>query len=117
MIACLRMTRELLPDAYALRYTFLTEDEYYLDDSQAYGHRGGSALQNALEMFLARPELGFAWLACDGNRLPGICVASYAISTPVGALVAELDDVFVCWQPAKVGHFETREIRDRERAW
>ena len=22
-----------------------------------------------------------------------------------------------CWQPAKVGHFETREIRDRERAW
>ena len=23
----------------------------------------------------------------------------------------------MCWQPAKVGHFETREIRDRERAW
>ena len=23
----------------------------------------------------------------------------------------------ICWQPAKVGHFETREIRDRERAW
>ena len=22
-----------------------------------------------------------------------------------------------CWQPAKVGHFETRAIRDRERAW
>ena len=22
-----------------------------------------------------------------------------------------------CWQPAKVGHFETREIRDRERVW
>ena len=24
---------------------------------------------------------------------------------------------YICWQPAKVGHFETREIRDRERAW
>ena len=26
-------------------------------------------------------------------------------------------DITDCWQPAKVGHFETREIRDRERAW
>ena len=25
--------------------------------------------------------------------------------------------IVLCWQPAKVGHFETREIRDRERAW
>ena len=30
-------------------------------------------------------------------------------------VLALLDDD--CWQPAKVGHFETREIRDRERAW
>ena len=28
-----------------------------------------------------------------------------------------IDDIQDCWQPAKVGHFETREIRDRERAW
>ena len=30
-----------------------------------------------------------------------------------------IHDIFVVnyWQPAKVGHFETREIRDRERAW
>ena len=95
MTTCLRMTRELLPDAYALLYTFLTEDEYYLDSGQAYGHRGDTALQNALEMFLARPELGFVWLAYDGNRLAGICVASYAISTSMGALVAKLDDVYV----------------------
>ena len=27
------------------------------------------------------------------------------------------DEIVECWQPAKVGHFETREIRDLERAW
>ena len=31
--------------------------------------------------------------------------------------IAGVVDSYICWQPAKVGHFETREIRDRERAW
>ena len=33
------------------------------------------------------------------------------------AIASEFDCPEQCWQPAKVGHFETREIRDRERAW
>ena len=40
------------------------------------------------------------------------------IHTHAGRLELEVrDDGQGCWQPAKVGHFETREIRDRERAW
>ena len=35
----------------------------------------------------------------------------------ISRLLAKLDQGYDCWQPAKVGHFETREIRDRERAW
>ena len=43
------------------------------------------------------------------------CMPSYLPATrhPVKRLVRRVK----CWQPAKVGHFETREIRDRERAW
>ena len=95
MIACFRVTSELLPDAYALLNDFLSEDEYYLDSSSAYGHRGNSALRTALEMFVVRPELGFVWLAYKGNVPVGVCVVSYAISTSVGAVVAKLDDVFI----------------------
>ena len=39
------------------------------------------------------------------------------ISLPPLFLQAGLAYHLGCWQPAKVGHFETREIRDRERAW
>ena len=38
--------------------------------------------------------------------------AGYRVFTEVEAFRS-----YICWQPAKVGHFETREIRDRERAW
>ena len=85
----------MLPDAFALLNTFLSEDQYYLDSSHAYGHKVAPALQNALDMFLARPEIGFVWLAYDGDRPAGVCVISYAISTSVGTLVAKLDDVFI----------------------
>ncbi len=95
MIKCHKMTKELLGDGFALLSEFLSQDEYYLDSSQTYGDGGSMALQNALELFLQRPELGLVWIAYDGNKPVGICVVSFAISTSIGAVVAKLDDVFV----------------------
>jgi len=95
MIKCQRMTNELLPTAEALLSAFLSQDEYYLDSSPAYGHGGRAALKGALELFLTRPELGFVWVACDQDEAVGVCVVCYAISTSIGAVVAKLDDVFV----------------------
>ena len=74
---------------------FLNEDEHYLDSSKAYGDRGFQGLNDALDLFLERPELGFVWLAYDEDGLAGICVVCYAISTSMGAVVAKLDDVSV----------------------
>ena len=74
---------------------FLNEDEHYLDSSKAYGDRGFQGLNNSLDLFLERPELGFVWLAFDEDELAGICVVCYAISTSMGAVVAKLDDVSV----------------------
>src|SRR5918994_3289766 len=74
---------------------FLNEDEHYLDSSKAYGDRGLQGLNDALDLFLERPELGFVWLAYDEDELAGICVVCYAISTSMGAVVAKLDDVSV----------------------
>ena len=95
MISCRRMTTDLIPDAFSLLNTFLGEDPHYLASSPAYGHKGSPALRTALDMFLARPEIGFVWLAYYGDRPVGVCVISYAISTSVGGIVAKLDDVFV----------------------
>ena len=74
---------------------FLTEDEHYLDSSAAYGHAGDAALQDSLQLFVHRPELGFVWLAYNSEGVVGVCVVSYAISTSIGGLVAKLDDVMV----------------------
>ena len=40
-----------------------------------------------------------------------------SVSSVAMAMLFVVGPAEECWQPAKVGHFETREIRDRERAW
>ena len=104
MIQCRRMTQESLPDAFRLLSTFLSQDDYYLDSSHAYGDGGAAALGAALELFLHRPELGFVWLAYEAGEPVAVCVISLAISTSVGALVAKLDDVYVSRDATGAGH-------------
>jgi GNAT superfamily N-acetyltransferase len=89
------MTIESRADAFALLRVFLDEDEHYLDSSRAYGAGGEAALERALDLFLNTPELGFVWLAYDGDEPVAVCVVCFAISTSAGAIVAKLDDVFV----------------------
>jgi ribosomal protein S18 acetylase RimI-like enzyme len=74
---------------------FLTEDEHYLASSKAYGDRGFKGINDALDLFLEQPELGFVWIAYDEKGVAGISVVCYAISTSMGAVVAKLDDVSV----------------------
>ncbi|HSS22555.1 MAG TPA: GNAT family N-acetyltransferase [Pyrinomonadaceae bacterium] len=95
MIACRKMTAADVPDAFEMLRVFLNEDEHYLASSKAYGDRGFQGLNNALDLFLERPELGFVWLAYDDAGVAGICVVCYAISTSMGAVVVKLDDVSV----------------------
>lgn len=82
-------------DAFQMLSDFLREDEHYLASSEAYGDLGLKGLNNALDLFLERPELGFVWMAYDENGVAGICVVCYAISTSMGSIVAKLDDVSV----------------------
>ncbi len=82
-------------DAFQTLCDFLRSDEHYLSNSQAYGDLGLKGLNNALDLFLERPELGFVWMAYDENGIAGICVVCYAISTSRGSVVAKLDDVSV----------------------
>jgi ribosomal protein S18 acetylase RimI-like enzyme len=99
-------------DARRLLAAFLGGDEHYLASRATYGDGGTDALDRALDLFLARPELGFVWLAfardggADGEARPvGACVVCLAISTSRGTLVAKLDDVTVDagWQRRGVG--------------
>ena len=89
------MTAGDVSDAYEMLSAFLTEDEHYRASSQAYGDRGVQGLNDALDLFLEQPELGFVWMAYDDKGVAGICVVCYAISTSMGAVVAKLDDVSV----------------------
>jgi GNAT superfamily N-acetyltransferase len=89
------MTAGDVSDAFEMLSAFLTEDEHYLASSRAYGDRGVQGLNDALDLFLEQPELGFVWMAYDENGIAGICVVCYAISTSMGAVVAKLDDVSV----------------------
>ena len=84
-----------LAQAGALLRAFLEQDAHYVDVASVYGHAGPGALERALELFVARPELGFVWLARRGDEAVGCCVVCYAISTSRGGLVAKLDDVNV----------------------
>ena len=95
MIACRKMTTADVADAFAMLRVFLNEDEHYLASSKAYGDRGFQGLNDALDLFLERPELGFVWMAYDDAGAAGICVVCYAISTSMGAVVVKLDDVSV----------------------
>lgn len=115
------MTRDTRGDALELLASFLREDAHYLASSKAYGDEGMPALGRALDLFLARPELGFVWLA-RATREPrklavGACVVCYAISTSRGSLVAKLDDVNVRrgWLSRGVGtrmlHALAQELR------
>jgi GNAT superfamily N-acetyltransferase len=94
MIDCRRMTAASRANAFVLLRIFL-EDAHYLDNSRAYGAGGEADLEEALDLFLTRPELGFVWLAYDNGEPVAVCVVCVAISTSVGAVVAKLDDVFV----------------------
>jgi len=134
------MTRATRADARDLLASFLADDAHYLASSAAYGDAGLPALERALDLFLARPELGFVWLAYaqePERRLAlGACVACYAISTSRGSLVAKLDDVHVRegWHSRGVGSAMLRSLaheleaggvtridsachRDNARAW
>src|SRR5260370_29204533 len=95
MITSQQMTSESVHDAFKLLSEFLRHDAHYLESSKAYGDEGDRALMVALNLFLARPELGFVWLTYDGQTAVAVCVVSLAISTSIGGLVAKLDDVFV----------------------
>ena len=95
MINCRKLTAADVPHAFEMLSAFLTADEHYLDSSKAYGAQGIKGLNDGLDLFLERPELGFVWMAFDENGIAGVCVVCYAISTSMGSVVAKLDDVFV----------------------
>lgn len=94
-IRCRKMGAADVRDAFHMLSDFLGADEHYLASSQAYGDLGLKGLNNALDLFLERPELGFVWMAYDDQGVAGICVVCYAISTSMGSVVAKLDDVSV----------------------
>ena len=108
-VDCARMTAATKADARALLGAFLGDDAHYLASAAAYGDGGPEALDRALDLFVARPELGFVWLAWaddGGARVAvGACVACRAISTSRGGIVAKLDDVTIRpgWQGRGVG--------------
>ncbi len=89
------MTARTRAQAVRLLGAFLAGDDHYRASAGSYGDGGPQALERALDLFLARPELGFVWLACRGGTPLGACVVCYAISTSRGTLVAKLDDVTV----------------------
>jgi ribosomal protein S18 acetylase RimI-like enzyme len=137
---CTAMTTATRGDARALLGAFLTGDEHYRASAEVYGDGGMAALERALDLFLARSELGFVWLAQarDGAAFvtAGACVVCYAISTSRGSVVAKLDDVTIRadWQGRGVGNGMLAALaqelrakglsridcgchRDNERAW
>ena len=121
-LECEPMTAATRGDARELLRAFLGGDEHYRASSAAYGDGGAEALDRALELFAARPEIGFVWLAYarDGDRrvAVGACVACRAISTSRGSLVAKLDDVTVRdgWQGRGVGGAMLESLASRLRA-
>ena len=121
-VTCAPMTAATRPGAFALLSGFLRGDGHYLASSSVYGDSGGDALARALDLFLARPELGFVWLAsADGGgarTAVGACVVCYAISTSRGTLVAKLDDVTTGqgWQGRGVGSAMVAALGDELRA-
>jgi len=100
------MTPAARPAARRLLGAFLATDTHYRASAPGYGDGGESALERALDLFLARPEIGFVWLASvTDDQVAGAAVVCRAISTSRGAIVAKLDDVTVDppWQGHGVG--------------
>jgi len=95
VITCRKMRAADVSDAFDMLSNFLRADEHYLASSQAYGDLGMKGLNDALDIFLERPELGFVWMAFDEKGAAAVCVVCYAISTSMGSVVAKLDDVSV----------------------
>jgi len=122
VVTCAPMTLATRPVAFALLAEFLQQDGHYLASSGAYGDGGSDALAQALDLFLARPELGFVWLASVDDKARratvGACVVCYAISTSRGSLVAKLDDVSIGrgWQGRGVGSAMLAALGDALRA-
>ncbi len=117
-VRCVPMSAATRADAHALLAEFLRGDEHYAAASAAYGDGGEAALARALDLFIARPELGFVWLAYAGSVPVGACVVCHAISTSRGTLVAKLDDVTVRrgWQGRGVGSAMIEALADALRA-
>lgn len=104
-VACEPMTGATRARAQRLLGTFLADDAHYRASATRYGDGGAQALDRALDLFLARPEIGFVWLARVADDVVGACVVCYAISTSRGGLVAKLDDVTIdgTWRGRGVG--------------
>lgn len=117
-IVCAPMTATTRDDALRLLGQFLGGDAHYRASAAAYGDEGPHALARALDLFLARPEIGFVWLATVDNDTAGACVVCRAISTSRGGLVAKLDDVTVDarWQGQGVGAAMLSALADHLRA-
>ena len=94
-LVCEAMSAATRGPAERLLGRFLAADVHYRASAAQYGDGGAQALADALDLFLARPELGFVWLAALDGAVVGACVVCYAISTSRGGLVAKLDDVTV----------------------
>jgi ribosomal protein S18 acetylase RimI-like enzyme len=111
------MTDASAHDARALLGAFLRDDAHYRASAGAYGDGGGGALDRAIALFLARPEIGFVWLAYAGDAAAGACVVCRAISTSRGSVVAKLDDVTVHpdWQGRGVGAAMLTQLCDHLR--
>ena len=104
-VECAPMTAETRAEARRLLGSFLTDDAHYRASAANYGDGGPAALERALDLFLAHPEVGFVWVARHAKRAVGACVVCYAISTSRGAIVVKLDDVTIdsAWQRTGVG--------------
>lgn len=108
-VDCARMGAAARDDARALLGDFLGGDAHYRETALRYGDGGIEALDRALDLFLARPDVGFVWLAhaqdAGRRQAVGACVVCYAISTARGSLVAKLDDVGIAraWRGKGVG--------------
>ncbi len=119
---CAPMAAATRADARALLGAFLGDDEHYRASAAVYGDGGAAAPERALDLFIARPDVGFVWLAQvrQGEALVtvGACVACYAISTSRGSLVVKLDDVTIHadWQGRGVGNGMLAALIGRLRA-
>lgn len=120
-LRCAPMAAATRADARALLGAFLDDDEHYRASAAAYGDGGAGALDRALDLFLARPELGFVWLAHARTGAAevavGACVVCRAISTSRGTIVAKLDDVSVHpdWRGRGVGAEMLAALQDHLR--